>query len=97
MSVSFPSHGPDTQFAVAGGDLWVWGWKGGLRLSSLLSGGVLFRDSCSLPSLLCISSFGAPATPEKLVNVLVAPCLVCNKSLVPRSSGAGSHGVVSLA
>lgn len=40
---------------------------------------------------------GAPATPEKLVNVLVAPCLVCNKSMVLRSSGAGSHAVVSLA
>lgn len=55
VSVSFPSHGPDTQCAVAGGDPWVWGWEGGLNLSPLLSGGVLFRDSCSLPSLLCIS------------------------------------------
>lgn len=55
MSVSFPSHGPDTQLAVAGGDPWVWGWEGGLSLSSLLSGSILFVGSCSLPSLLCIS------------------------------------------
>lgn len=62
----------------------------GLGLSSLLSRGV--------PSLLCYFQVsGAPATPEKLVNVLVAPCLVCYKSLVLRCSGAGSHGVVSLA
>lgn len=55
VAVSFPSHGPDTRLAAAGGDPWVWGWEGGLSLSSLLSGGVLFWDSCSLPSLLCIS------------------------------------------
>lgn len=31
------------------------GLGGRSGLSSLLSGGVLFRDSCSLPPLLCIS------------------------------------------
>lgn len=95
VAVSFPSHGPDTQFAVAGGDPWAWGWKGGLSFSSLLCSlqGQLFSP---FPAVYFQAS-GAPATPEKLVNVLVAPCLVCNKSMVLRSSGAGSHAVVSLA
>lgn len=80
MAVSFPSL-----FAVAGGDLWVWG--------SLPCCPGVFPP---FPAM-CFQVSGAPATPEKLVNVLVAPCLVCYKSLVLRCSGAGSHGVVSLA